>query len=247
MIKYNQETKHKKWDGLFQISNVAGNSTVIEEHTRFTRLLGGKIVGVHGIWPKLKFWGGMGSVASDYVSPTQHVDNVEEKCNELGIEFMQCQDYAFSGKQFNMAVNYIENTAEEPQIMLWLEGDECLNMDYLDWYIDTVNQLKDEGYDGLIFPDLIELGPDRKYAKVWQTNQGFFFNKGLFHTRKEGFDGHQLFTTNKLKLALADEVHVPFMANPLHLHIFKRHGATRVKNGSWHGGNKSDSFGPSNK
>jgi len=238
MFEYPINSKHKSWDGLCQISTVVGNASVIEEHTRFTRSLGGSVVGVHGIWPKLTFWGGNGSVASKYVSPTHQLDNVKDKCEMLGIHVIQCQDFLFSGSQYNMAVDFLREDAEDTDVVLWLEGDECLNMDYFDWYIDTVKELKEDGYDGLIFPDLIELGPDRKWAKVWQTNQGFFFNKGLFSTRRTNFDGHQLFNTNTLKLANANDLGIPMMANPIHLHIFKQHGTCRVRDNKWHGGNK---------
>jgi len=233
MLEYPISSKHKSWDGLRQICTIAGGEPVIEEHTRFTRSLGGSVVGVHGIWPKLRFWGGEGSDASKYIIPTHQLDSVKEKCEEFGIHFIQCQDFTFSGMQYNMAVDFLREDSESVDAVLWLEGDECLNMDYFDWYIDTVKQLKEDGYDGLIFPDLIELGPDRKWLKCGQNNQGFFFNKGLFSTRRTNFDGHHMFNTNTLKLANANDLNIPMMANPIHLHIFKQHTSNRVKNGIW--------------
>jgi len=233
MIDYPIDSKYKKWDGLCQICTVAGNASVIEEHTRFTRFLGGKIVGVHGIWPKLRFWGGEGSSPSPHVVPTHQLDNVQEKCVELGVDFIQCQKFMFSGDHYNMAIDHLKENAEDAKVVLWLEGDVCLNMDYFDWYIDTVNQLKEDGYDGLIIRDQIELGTNRKYLLSGAVNQGFFFNNGLFSTRSGGFDGHHRFTTNTLKLAIASDLNIPSIANLIHLHIFKEHGSCRIENDIW--------------
>lgn len=242
MIECSFLPKKIKWEGLCQISNVAGNASVIEEHTRFVRHLSGNLVGVHGIWPKLKFWGGAGNRAQSYTKPTHHLDNVEEKCKELGINFLQCKRFMFSGAQYNMGLNFAHENFKDIDTILWLEGDECLNLTYFDVYKDVVDDLKRKGYDALIFPDLIELGPNRKWFMAWQTNQGFFFNNGIHAIKGTAFDGQQKISTKGLKIITSKEIGLDEMVNVVHLHIFKLYGLCRVKNNLWHGGNKVLSY-----
>ena len=115
---------------LVQIICGCAAAETIEECARVPRSLGAEIIVVHGVWPRLdhptdeptKY----GNPAL-WIGPTQHLDNVAELAKSNGWHFIQMEDYAYNGTQYNVAMQYIADQKIPCEYVWFVDADECID------------------------------------------------------------------------------------------------------------------------
>ena len=236
----NQISKHKgKVKNLVQICNVFGNADVLKEHTRFTRNMGGEVIAVSGIWPRITWGKSSYSNSSKFLNPTDQLDNVKEMCEDYGFHFIQYDDFTFSGTQYNLALDYINDHNIPMDCLLWIEGDEAINIDNVDEFVLSIVRTQSESVDAALWEQHMDLLPQKKKAITKVRNQGLFFGEACQIKRRGGFDGHlhidqrtSNFKYSKSCGFLPEDI--------IHLHMFKEHSLCRINNGVfWTGGFKA--------
>jgi hypothetical protein len=217
---------------LVQICNVLGGRDTIEEHTKVTRLLGGTVIAVSGVWPALS-WNGKDK-AKNIMPPTVQLDDVKKYCDENEFHFIQCEKYMWSGAQYNMALDYIKSNKIPMDFLMWFENDVALSPFDLEKIVEGIESAKLESKNGVVWKKQYELFPDKRYCFSRMDNQGFLIGDACWRPRFAG-DDH----THRFKKRLENRQIGISGVFPYHLHLFKEFTSCRINNGVWNcGGQK---------
>jgi len=217
---------------LVQIINGCAAAETIEECARVPQMLGATVVVVHGLWPKYDYPNSDPNFAEMAArrKPTDHIDNVVEIVRKNNWHFIQMEEFAYNGRQYNLALKYLREK-EIPFDHVWfVDADECIDPYNVPTLLSEIEALKGMNIDSIRFRVRAEIVPGwRMFGyDILQGNYGIVWGAGLLAEREEYFDGNFKFRTP-----------VSFGASSvplLHLHHFRKNASNRIINGFWHGG-----------
>lgn len=217
------------------ICGCAGEDT-IEECARVPTILGAEIVVVHGIWPCIRYFQGKEDKyrhAENWIPPTHHVDNVKEIAKKHNWHFIQMEDYAYNGIQYNKALDYIEEKGMPCENIWFVDSDECIDPIHTNFLQYDVALAKEKGTTHIRFWDRVEIMPEWKFLRtsIEIGNEGIVWGEGLKARRKDGFDGNWKFQKSSIGHKYV-KTNIPL----LHLHNMSKNSADRIQNGIYHSG-----------
>jgi len=218
---------------LVQIICGCSAAETIEECARVPVSLGAEVIVVHGIWPRIDHPTDEPSKYGDssaWISPQHHIDNVQAIAAVKGWHFIQMQDYAYNGTQYNIALEYIALNAIPCDYIWFVDSDECIDPAQTNTLLAEVELFRSKGVHSVRFHKRLEIVPDWKAFSYDITggNYGIVMGDALTLRRKTHFDGNFHFETP-----------IPFGITSvplLHLHHFRKNAAKRITDGIWNGG-----------
>lgn len=217
---------------LVQIICGCAAAETIEECARIPESLGATVIVIHAIWPRIDHPTGEKLIYSDsenWLGPLDQLDNVENIAKNKGWHFIQMHDYAYNGKQYNLALDYIKSRKIPCDAIWFVDSDECIDPRDTDTLLKEIELFRSHGIESVRFHKRKEILPGyREFTyDVTGGNYGIVFGDLLSVQRKTHFDGN-FFFERQAPYAITS---VPL----LHLHHFRKNAARRITNGIWYG------------